>query len=587
MARIPEHIIENVRQVSDIHDVVSEYVNLKKRGRNFFGLCPFHNEKTPSFSINIDKQIYKCFGCDKGGGTINFIMDVERLDFVDAIKYLGDKYNIVVEIQHNSKSNKDLFNQLYAINETANDYYQKNINDSISKILNDRNINQNSFKTFEIGFSINKYDEVLNIIRNQKYSSESLKKSGLFIDHKKGYMDRFRNRIMFPIYSHLNKIIGFAGRVIDDQKQAKYLNSPESPIYNKRRVLYGLHLNKNEIINQHAAIVVEGYFDLIQLYQSNIKNVVAVSGTAFTDEHALSLSKLCKLIYIAYDGDTAGKAAAVRAGYTILKNNLNIKIINVPNKLDPDDWIQTQGVEPFKEAYKNARDFLEFHYENESEKIKTEHDKIEFINSVLLELINIDSELTVELLCKKLSEITAFNLDTILNSLKKIKENKNKYKNKKMSSEEKPQIIEQKISVVEKELITFCFTKNIEIRTIIKKHLNVDWIQSDLIQNIYNQIYMHLSSENSVEPEIIMNELKDELSRILMAELIFNHMEINKNMVIDCLCRIEQQMMQIQLNELRTKLKNNESEDESMELVQKITILQKNKSAVQIKYLDA
>ena len=148
MARIPEHIVENVRQVADIHDVISEYVNLKKRGRNFFGLCPFHNEKTPSFSINMDKQIYKCFGCGKGGGTINFIMDIERLDFVDAIKYLGNKYNIQVDIEHNSKSNKDLFNQLYSINEIANQYYKKNINENIIKILNDRNINQDSIKTF-------------------------------------------------------------------------------------------------------------------------------------------------------------------------------------------------------------------------------------------------------------------------------------------------------------------------------------------------------------------------------------------------------------------------------------------------------
>ena len=582
MARIPEHIVENVRQIADIHDVISEYVNLKKRGRNFFGLCPFHNEKTPSFSINMDKQIYKCFGCGKGGGTINFIMDIERLDFVDAIKYLGNKYNIQVNIEHNSKSNKDLFNQLYSINEIANQYYKKNINEEILKILNARNINEDSIKIFEIGFSINKYDDLLNIIRDQKYSAESLKKSGLFIEHEKGYMDRFRNRMIFPIYSHLNKVIGFAGRIIDDQKQAKYVNSPETPIYNKRRVLYGLHLNKNEIINQKSAIVVEGYFDLIQLYQANIKNVVAVSGTAFTDEHALAISKLCKIIYIAYDGDNAGKEAAIRAGYTILKNNLNVKIINIPNKLDPDDWIQTEGAEPFKEAYNNAQDLLDFHYKNQEQEIQTDHEKIEFVNSVLLELNDIENELAVESLSKQLSEITSFNIDTILNSLKKIKANKNKYNRLIENKETIPEIIQEKISSVEKELIAFCFAKNIEVRKCIKTYLNVEWIQSTLIQNIYNQIYMHLSSESIVEPEIIMNELKDEMSRNLMAELIFDELEVNKTMVIDCLIRIEQNMMQAQLNNLRVKLKTNDS----MELVQKITELQKNKNNLKKKYLD-
>ena len=154
MARIPEHIIENVRQAADIYDVVSEYVTLKKRGRNFFGLCPFHNEKTPSFSINIDKQIYKCFGCGKGGGTINFIMDVEKLDFLDAVKFLGEKYNIPIELEHNSKSSNDLFNQLYAMHDYAKSYYQKNMNDKVRTLLNDRNINDDSIKTFEIGLSL-------------------------------------------------------------------------------------------------------------------------------------------------------------------------------------------------------------------------------------------------------------------------------------------------------------------------------------------------------------------------------------------------------------------------------------------------
>ena len=584
MPRISEHIVENVRQAADIHDVVSEYVDLKKRGRNFFGLCPFHNEKTPSFSINVEKQIYKCFGCAKGGGAINFIMDVERLDFVDAIKYLGNKYNIHIEIDHHSKSDKDLFNQLYAIHDIANNCYKKNMNENVMQILIDRNINKESITKFELGFSPNKYDELLNLIRNEKYSSESLKKSGLFIDHEKGYMDRFRNRIMFPIHNHLNKLIGFAGRVIGDEKQAKYLNSPETPIYNKGRILYGMHLNKNEIIDHKAAIVVEGYFDLIQLYQANIKNVVAVSGTAFTDGHALALSKLCKTIYVAYDGDLAGIQAAIRAGYTIIKNNLDAKIIQTPNKLDPDEWIQQEGAEGFKQAYKNAKDLLEFHYEIVSEEMNTERDKIEFINTVLFECNNIDNELTVELLSKKLAELTGFSLDTILNTLKKMKQKQ--YKKIETEVNETPSIIEEKISAVEKELITFCFSNNIEVRKIIKKYLNVDWIQSELIKNIYNQIYMHLSSEDSVEPGIIMNEIKDELSRNLMAELIFDEIAINKDMVIDCLCRIEQKIIQNKLEKIRAQLKNNNSDSDSMDLVLQITNLQKDKNNVKKQYLD-
>ena len=351
MARIPEHIVENIREVSDIYDIVSEYVALKKRGRNFFGLCPFHDEKTPSFSINMDKQIYKCFGCGKGGGTINFIMDVERLDFVDALKFLGNKYNINIEIEHKSKSSNDLFNQLYHINELANDYYKQQITAEVKDILKKRNIHQNSIEIFNIGLSTNKYDDILNIIRKNKFSTESLKKSGLFLDNEKGYIDRFRDRIIFPIHNHFNKIVGFAGRIYkENNKTAKYMNSPETPIYNKSKILYGMHLNKNEIIDSKSVIVVEGYLDLIQLYQAGFKNVVAASGTAFTQNHAIAISKLCNTIYLAYDADKAGQEAAIRAGYIILKNNMEPKIIKIPDGLDPDDWIQNEGANPFKKS---------------------------------------------------------------------------------------------------------------------------------------------------------------------------------------------------------------------------------------------
>lgn len=429
MARIPEHIIENVRQVADIYDVVSEHVNLKKRGRNFFGLCPFHNEKTPSFSINMDKQIYKCFGCGKGGGTINFIMDVEKLDFLDAIKYLGQKYNITIELEHNSKSHNDLFNQLYAMHEFSKELYKKKMTAEVIQLLIDRNINEKSIELFEIGLSLNNYDELLKIFRDQKYSSEALNKSGLFINHEKGYMDRFRNRIMFPIYNHFNKPVAFGGRIFNNEtKVAKYLNSSETPIYNKSRTLYGIHITKNEIIDKKYAIVVEGYMDLIQLYQANIKNVVSVSGTSFTNQHATMLSKMCKTIYIAYDGDTAGINSAIRAGYTILKNNLEGKIINIPNGLDPDDWIQKHGNEPFENATKNADSIIVFHYKHKIDQNSSERDKIEFINEVITELSEINDDLTLEMLIKELAYVTNFKSESIFNSISKIKTNKSKRK---------------------------------------------------------------------------------------------------------------------------------------------------------------
>jgi DNA primase len=588
MARIPEHIIETIRESSDIYDIVSEYVALKKRGRNFFGLCPFHDEKTPSFSINMDKQIYKCFGCGKGGGTINFIMDLERLDFIDALKFLGNKYNINIEIDHNSKSSNDLFNQLYHMNELANDYYKTQINEKVKNILAKRNINQNSIEIFNIGLSTTKYDDLLNIIRKHKFSSEALTKSGLFLDNEKGYMDRFRERIIFPIHNHFNKIVGFAGRIYtDNNKTAKYMNSPETPIYNKSKILYGLNLNKNAIIDSKSVIVVEGYLDLIQLYQAGITNVVAVSGTAFTEGHATAISKLCKTIYLAYDADKAGQEAAIRAGYIILKNNMEPKIICMPDGLDPDDWIQNEGPEPFKKEIQKASELIKFHWELSSKSFETEQNKIDFVNKVILDLMNIENPLNLELAIKNLAEITGFNINSILQTIKINESKKNKYKKRTITQKTEPVNHKHNIPAIEKELINFCFTNDLKLRTIIKNNLNTEWLESNLIKEIYKEIYMHLSSEETVKPEIIMNELIDENVRNLMAQLIFDDMEPNQNIVIDCLCRIEKNTLQKNINQLRLTLKNeNLNEKEKIKNLEKIAEYQKNKNTLIDKYKD-
>ena len=589
MARIPEHIVENVREAADIYDVVSEYVNLKKRGRNFFGLCPFHDEKTPSFSINIDKQIYKCFGCGKGGGTINFIMDLERLDFVDALKFLGNKYNIIVEIEHNSKSSNDLFNQLYTMHELANKYYQSNMNENITQLLNKRNVNKESMNEFNVGLSTNKYDDLLNLIRKEKFSSEALKKSGLFIETEKGYMDRFRNRIIFPIHNHFNKIVGFAGRIYEENnKTAKYMNSPETPIYNKSKILYGMNLNKNNVLESKSAIIVEGYLDLIQLYQAGFKNVLAVSGTAFTEQHAIAISKLCKTIYLAYDGDKAGQDAAIRAGYIIINNNMEPKIINIPNGLDPDDWIQNEGSEPFNHAMKHSKSLIEFHYEKESIDFTSEQSKIDFINKVIIEISNIANPLSLELLVKQLSDITGFDINNILEAIKINKTKKNQYKKNIKPDISKTDDKSHVISSIEKELINFCFTNNMNLRMIIKKYLNTDWLESNLIKEIYNQIYMHLSSEDMIEPEIIMNELINENARNLMAQLIFDDMKPTKNIIIDCLCRIEKNMLQKKINDLRASLKSEKLDSkQKSENLEEINIIQKKKNNLMEQYQNA
>ena len=239
MARISEQIIEQIRSTSDIHDIVSEYVQLKQKGRNFFGLCPFHDEKTPSFSVNQERQIYKCFGCGSGGGTINFIMEIERLEFIDAIKFLADRYKIELNIKEYSGQSQDLRTKLIELHEIASNSFLENLNtnqgEMILQHLMKRGLTIETIKKFKLGYSLKKSNFLLEKIRSMETSANVMRQSGLFIDTDKGYMDRFRGRIMFSIMDISGKIIAFAGRVFESNEQAKYVNSPETTIYNKSR----------------------------------------------------------------------------------------------------------------------------------------------------------------------------------------------------------------------------------------------------------------------------------------------------------------------------------------------------------------
>ena len=364
MSRISEQTIEQIRSASDIVEIISGYIELKKRGRNHFGLCPFHGEKTASFSVNSEKQIYKCFGCNVGGGVINFIMEIEGLDFINAIKHLADQSGIELDISKNSNSN-DMTSNLFAIHEDASVIFQQNFSTDQGKIvlshLQSRGLSIETIKRFKLGFSINVNNALLSKFRNEEMRTDIMKNSGLFIDTKNGYMDRFRGRIMFSIFNSAGKITAFAGRVFNSDDPAKYINSPETPIYNKSKILYGLHETKQNIRNEKSVIIVEGYLDFLQLYQSGIKNVVAISGTAFTDQHALQIKRFCEKIYLAYDGDSAGKSAAVRAGYVLIRAGLLPLIVQIPNGLDPDDWVKNDGPKPFINSLKNCKKLLPFH----------------------------------------------------------------------------------------------------------------------------------------------------------------------------------------------------------------------------------
>ena len=274
MARISEQTIEQIRTTADIYEIVSEYVQLKKRGHNFFGLCPFHDEKTPSFSINPQRQIYKCFGCGAGGGTINFIMEIEHLEFIAAIQHLADRYKIELNIETTSGQSQDTRTQLIDLHEKTSQIYLENLKTKegkkVHEHLEERGLTSNTIEQFKLGYSLKHPDTLLKQVRSMGEKADIMRQSGLFIDTKQGYIDRFRGRIMFSIADASGKVIAFAGRVFESDEPAKYVNSPETPLYNKSRILYGLHASKQAIRKKDSVIVVEGYLDFLQLFQSGI-----------------------------------------------------------------------------------------------------------------------------------------------------------------------------------------------------------------------------------------------------------------------------------------------------------------------------
>jgi len=366
--RIPEQKIEEVRHGANIVDVISSFVQLKKRGNNFIGLCPFHSEKTPSFTVSSEKQIFHCFGCHQGGNVFKFLMEYKRISFIESVKEIADQVGISIDYDENydpkAQSEQEL---LYDINVHAARLFSKNLLKADEEGLGGeyfkkRNIKTNSIMGFGLGYAKNSWDDFKNYAEKNNLDPEKSKSIGL-LDTKDegGYYDKFRGRIIFPIMSPNGRVIAFGGRILDNSKKtAKYLNSPESKIYKKRYSLYGLYHSQDEIRRMDKAILVEGYMDLISLYQAGIKNVVASSGTALTNEQVQLLSRYTKNIVVMFDADIAGQKAAMRSIETLLKQDFDVKILSLPEGEDPDSYVNKHGKVLFEEKINQATEFLEY-----------------------------------------------------------------------------------------------------------------------------------------------------------------------------------------------------------------------------------
>ncbi|MCB2206102.1 DNA primase [bacterium] len=389
--RIPEEKVEEVRAAADIVDVVSGFVRLRKAGRNYTGLCPFHREKTPSFNVNPERAIFKCFGCGKGGNVFTFLMEMEQLSFVDAVEALAERYNISINREGGpSKETRDQIESMYEANRLAARFFYDTLQGEKGEVgrkyYEGRAWSQETQRTFGLGFAPQGWHHFLEHARAQGMDDDILEATGLIIrkDGGKTY-DRFRNRVVFPIISVSRKVLGFGARALEADDHPKYLNSPESAVYNKSRVLYGLSQSHRAIRDLDAVVLVEGYADVLSLYQAGVENVVSTSGTALTPDQVHMLSRYTRNFYFLYDADSAGLNAMLRGIDTILDEDCDARIVQLPVGEDPDSYVRRHGAEGIRAHLDNAVSFVDFITDRfrEEGKLETPEGKTQVIRRIV------------------------------------------------------------------------------------------------------------------------------------------------------------------------------------------------------------
>jgi len=515
MPRYSDDVIDEVRRNSDIVEVISQYVNLKKSGRTFFGLCPFHGEKSPSFAVSPDKQIFHCFGCNVGGNVFHFLSKIENISFRESLEMLANRANITLPTSENDESNKISYlkSRVYEINKQTAQYYHENLYKPTAKIAQEyikkRKLDNNTLKNFLIGYSGN-FNELYKYLKSQGFSEEEILASSLVNKNEKGeFVDRYRKRLMFPIQDERGRVIAFGGRILEENKiqnvkSPKYINTSENIVYTKGRHLFGLYLAKKNKIDK--LLVVEGYMDAISLHQRGITNVVASLRTALTEAQGRLLKNNSQQIIIGYDSDSAGQAATLR-GLEILQNlGCDLRILQLDGDAkDPDEYIVKYGPERLQRCMNNAISLIEYKIKNLKESLNLDHpnDKIKFLTEIAKELSKINSDIEKEVYIDKIAldyKISKEAIHAEINKLLYGKNNNDNVLQKKniVKKEVKPHVNIVNDSLYKKESMIVYLLINYpnESYSRLKDKIHYDNIQNEVCKKVIKKLYEELEKEN-------------------------------------------------------------------------------------------
>lgn len=576
MERYNDEILDEIRSRNDIVSTISQYMTLKRKGRNYFGLCPFHNEKSPSFSVSPDKQIFHCFGCGVGGDVINFVKKIENIGFLDSVRLLAEKSGIQLpnDISKAEEENIKLKNRVYKINELAAKFYHENLYKPTSKIAQDyikkRKLNNATLKSFLMGYASNSSNELLRYLKEQGFTEEELLASCLIGKSDRGYYDKFRNRLMIPIRDERGRFIAFGGRVLDDSKP-KYINSPENIVYSKGRNLFGLNVAREGVHGPlKRLLIVEGYMDAISLYQRGITNVVASLGTALTDSQGRLLRRNTEQVILGYDADGAGQQAIIR-GMEILKSmDIDIRILQISGAKDPDEYVLKFGPEKMVKAMDEAISAIEFKIKvlRANLNLNNVNDKVKFLTEIAKILSNVDNNIEREVYIDRISKVYEISKNAIVSEVDKLL-----YRSLAgVTKFEKSNIVlkdtqDAKIDVATRKregmvvYLLIDYTKLSFDR--IKSVVDLDLIKSEKNKKIIGILYERIDLNNLPENIISLFEDEDDINYVSgILSYDFEISDVNK--AIEDIEKVYYKEKLISLrNELILKLENNNNAEEA------------------------
>jgi DNA primase len=562
MAHIPENLLDEILSRSDIVELILSYIPLKRAGRNFKAPCPFHQEKTPSFIVSPERQIYHCFGCQAGGNAINFLMRYERLEFLEAVEVLAKKAGVVLpKVENYNKQDSNIV--YYKINEMVCNFYQNLLNSSqgtqVKDYLIKRGIKEQTQKLFKVGFAADRWDALIGELRQKGISLSLMDKAGLIVRKEDGgYYDRFRNRLMFPIFDIKSRILGFGGRILQADKEgagdiAKYINSPENPIYIKGRNLYGFNFAKEAVVEADSIIIVEGYLDCIMPYQEGIHNIVASLGTAFTPEQARAIKRYTPNVVMVYDADDAGQLAALRSLDIFLEEDMQVRVVALPPGFDPDLYVRKHGINSFNKLISSSEGLFDYKLDILKSRSHTKEieGKLKIAEEMLASINRFKNPILRSAYIKKLSEELDLKEESLILASKKIKT----YTYATYS--DRVQRKSLNINPTEKLLIKLMLEEQELIQHMMDSISPADF-KDERVSKIVSIMFDLFSQGKKILASNLVNYLPEQnLSQIICeATLLPDIPDENKNHVIsDCIRRLKEQGIKMKREHLRREIK--------------------------------